>query len=236
VLPVVLVTGCALSGCSSSPRVATVSDEAWRAAADSPRTPEPTPPPPEKPSVRSAGQPLTRDEVLEVATIHDAQDAIDEIDRHPLSFPLDEENLAWFESRFAPPELVDYLRKRAEVDWTELHGTRDAPGRTYVDVPLAPRVVNARPPRPTLIIVPDGRSSGGYVGGYVDRSPAPGVAPFGAPIPRAPGPAGTYTQTPGQTPQPAGLYGGTPGQPPAPAGLYPSRTQHPTSRPFPVKR
>jgi hypothetical protein len=58
----------------------------------------------------------------------DPADAIAEIDRHPFAFPLNGENLGWFEDRVAPPELIDYLKKRAAVNWEQLsQGASPAP-------------------------------------------------------------------------------------------------------------
>lgn len=138
----VLIAG-SLAGCaSSSPRPATVPDAAWMAAGDSPRSSapmtrvrasrsqRPTPP----------GQPLTREQVLQLATLKDPQDAIAEIDRHPLSFALDNASLAWFEDRVVPPEVADYLRKRAQVDWSQVRGDAlaDAPPPSRDDQPPQP--------------------------------------------------------------------------------------------------
>lgn len=135
------------SGCaSSSPRrVGTVPDAAWEAAADSPRSSYPTT---RVRTIRAdrglpaADSPLTREQVLSLANGRDTQDAIAEIDRHPLAFPLDGSNLAWFEDRLIPPEVVDYLKKRAQVDWSAMR-------------PEPPRALDPGTPLP-----PQGESSG----------------------------------------------------------------------------
>ncbi len=123
-----IVVPLAFVGCvNSRPRVATVPSYAWRANADSPRTLEPVSPAPHRDPVRPAPSvnALSKEQVLTLANAKDPQDAIAEIDRHPLAFPLTNENVAWFEDRVVPPELVDYLRKRAAVDWEALN--RPAP-------------------------------------------------------------------------------------------------------------
>lgn len=121
-LPIVFL-GCV----SSQPRVAPVPQSAWRAAADSPRSSEPTTvhrdPVRYQPSTTS----LSREQVLAIANKQDPQDAIAEIDRHPLGFPLTNQNIGWFEDRVTPPELVDYLRKRAAVDWQALNTPAPSP-------------------------------------------------------------------------------------------------------------
>lgn len=115
-LPVVLVGGCV----TYSPHVDPVPSSAWQAAADSPRTAEPTTPRRDPVRPAPSAQSLTREQVLVTATSRDPQEAIAELDRHPFAFPLDQENLRWFEDRVAPPEVLDYLHKRSAIDWDAL--------------------------------------------------------------------------------------------------------------------
>src|SRR4051812_14885426 len=99
-------------GCASSqPRrvivTHTMPDARWEPAPGSPRSSYPTrldyiPRTVQVASMRSG--PLTREQVLALATRNDPGDAIAEIDRHPLAFPLDGANLAWFDDRLVAPE------------------------------------------------------------------------------------------------------------------------------------
>jgi hypothetical protein len=139
--------------------VGTVDDEAWIAAADSPRSTSPR----TRTIHVGPSAPLTRDQVLDLANRRDPQDAIAEIDRHALAFPLDRANLAWFEDRVAPPEVVDYLRKRGEVDWQALH--RPATEPLFVPQPApeswaeAPSAESFAPPEATPSYAPPSYST-----------------------------------------------------------------------------
>lgn len=125
VLPLLAVL---LAGCESTPRVDPVPDSAWRAAEGSPRTSYPTtasapfasPPRRDPARPQASSLALTKEQVLAIATSQDPQEAIAEVDRHPLGFKLTNESLGWFEDRLAPPEFLDYLQKRAAVDWDKL--------------------------------------------------------------------------------------------------------------------
>jgi hypothetical protein len=123
VLPLVAVL---VAGCASTQRVDPVPDSAWRAAEGSPRTSYPTTSsapittPRRDPARSSSSLTLTKEQVLAIATSQDPAEAIAEVDRHPFAFKLTNENLGWFEDRLAPPEFLDYLKKRAAVDWDRL--------------------------------------------------------------------------------------------------------------------
>ncbi len=155
-----LLVPIALVGCARSrPHVATVPASAWHAAGDSPRTSEPVTrhrDPVRQPSVAA----LSREQVLEIANRRDPQDAIAEIDRHPLGFALNNQNIGWFEDRVVPPELVDYLRKRGAVDWEALNTPAPSPQpqadpdryATWDQPPQQPTVYVVESPRPTTVI------------------------------------------------------------------------------------
>ena len=66
---------------------------------------------------------LTREQVLETARqAPDAADAIRAIDARPLAFPLDQENLDALGREGIDPDVLDYLRRRARIDWESLRG------------------------------------------------------------------------------------------------------------------
>ncbi len=60
-----------------------------------------------------------------MARAHDSDAAIALLDRHPFTFPLDEAALAWFRAAEVAPPVLDYLSKRARVDWEALRGDVD---------------------------------------------------------------------------------------------------------------
>jgi hypothetical protein len=132
---------------------------AWHAAPDSQRTDDPVAVAPRRdpaPAARSKDA-LTREQVLDLATKGgDVGDAISEIDRHPLGFPLSKENLGWFEERVAPPELLDYLRKRSAVDWDALAQAPLPAPQTAPEPAGAPDYPaanpDAQPPRTTVYV------------------------------------------------------------------------------------
>lgn len=88
--------------------------------------PDPTPapgvaprlePPPPKPGALSEAR------VLELSSrAQDAADAIRLIDARPLAFPLDQEHLDRLGAAGIDPDVLDYLRRRARVDWESLRG------------------------------------------------------------------------------------------------------------------
>ncbi|HZV01395.1 MAG TPA: hypothetical protein VFF73_32075 [Planctomycetota bacterium] len=145
------------------------STTSWHAAPDSQRTDEPVAMVPRRdpaPAARSKDA-LTREQVLDLANKGgDVGDAIAEIDRHPLGFPLSKENLSWFEERVAPPELLDYLRKRSAIDWDALaQAPLPAPQAAPEPPAAAPDSYptpnpDAQPPRTTV---------------YVEETPPPTV-------------------------------------------------------------
>jgi hypothetical protein len=83
------------------------------------------------------GEPaLSRDEVLSLAkTSAEPEDAIRTLDDRRLGFALDPVTIEWFRSQEAPTEVVDYLRKRAQVPWERLRGDVDPrrPETEYID-------------------------------------------------------------------------------------------------------
>ena len=72
---------------------------------------------------------LDRDGALHVAQRHaDPSDAILELDAHRFEFALDEPALEWFGAQGVEPQVLDYLSKRARVDWESLRGDVDPDG------------------------------------------------------------------------------------------------------------
>jgi len=53
-----------------------------------------------------------------------ADAAIVYLDRYPFDFELSEE-LDWLKTQDLAPEVIDYLEKRARVDWEALRGDID---------------------------------------------------------------------------------------------------------------
>ncbi|MCW8139039.1 MAG: hypothetical protein KIT58_09065 [Planctomycetota bacterium] len=75
------------------------------------------------------GGALDRDEALAVAQAHpDPADAIAALDTRRFDFALDAEALAWFGQQGLDPAVMDYLEKRARVDWDALRGDVDPEG------------------------------------------------------------------------------------------------------------
>jgi len=107
-------------------------------------------------------EPLTKESVLRIATTaRDAQEAIYVIDQHPFAFPLDDKAIQWFEDRAAPPELIDYLRKRAQVNWDQLRAEQElartdpyaTPQQEGVEPNAQPSVEYAQPEQPGTVVV-----------------------------------------------------------------------------------
>lgn len=73
----------------------------------------------------AAAEPIDRAELLELARAHPPDEVIAKVDRHPLAFALDEGALSELEGQGLPAEVLDYLRKRARVDWESLRGEVD---------------------------------------------------------------------------------------------------------------
>ncbi|MBI3726057.1 hypothetical protein HY251_19175 [bacterium] len=113
----VLACAAALSGCA--------------APAERGVAPDLEPPP------ARADAPLTKVEALDIVThARDTDHAVKSLDEHRLAFALDETTFDWFRENGAAPEVIDYLKKRARVDWDGLRGDVDptAPeGSGYVD-------------------------------------------------------------------------------------------------------
>lgn len=177
-VPAVLVL--LASGCVVTHRVEPVPASAWTATEGSTRTSYPTQAARRDPPRRTVPDALTKDQVLALASNRDPQDAIAEIDRHPLAFALTKENLGWFEDRVAPPELVDYLKKRAAIDWdalakappAEIQPTTesyaapsyDSPSYGYDSTPAPqPTTVYVESPQPQTTVI--------YERDYVDPYP-----------------------------------------------------------------
>lgn len=72
------------------------------------------------------GDALDRRAVLRIAQAHaDPADAIAELDSRRFAFALDDASIEWFGREGVDPQLLDYLRKRAAVDWDALRGDVD---------------------------------------------------------------------------------------------------------------
>jgi hypothetical protein len=231
VLPVVLM------GCTTTVRT----HDSWRVSQDdSPRTSEPVPVQgqpvqaarrdPVRP--KTAADPLTKEQVLAIAGRLEPAEAIAEIDRHPLAFPLSKENLSWFEDRLVAPELADYLKKRSQVNWEQL-------AKPAEPTPPPPSVIddsNAQPEQPTYYEPPARRTQTTV---YIEPQPQTTVVYDTAPVvyggvvyvgggyyygPRYYG-ARTY-YAPVRTAAPQVVY-----RPGAPAGLYSNTTVVRTGNP-----
>lgn len=69
---------------------------------------------------------LDAEGALNVTRRHtDPADAIAELDTHRFAFALDEATLTWFGQQGVDPAVLDYLEKRAKVDWEALRGDVD---------------------------------------------------------------------------------------------------------------
>ena len=84
-----------------------------------------------------AEAPLTKSDALEIiAHARDADHAVKSLDLHRLAFSLDGTTIDWFKENGAAPEVIDYLKKRARIDWDGLRGDidpRSPEGSGYVD-------------------------------------------------------------------------------------------------------
>ena len=88
----------------------------------------------EPPPARS-GTPLSREAALSIAKQPDPELAIESLDEQRIGFALDAPTLEWFRQQGAPSEVLDYLSKRARVDWEGLRGDIDSrtPAGEYAD-------------------------------------------------------------------------------------------------------
>ena len=99
-------------------------------ACAAPEEPAPEPGPPERsvaPPYRpppAAEEAIERPELIALAGAHPPEEVISRVARHPLAFELDERTLRELEAEL-PAEVMDYLRKRARVDWESLRGEVD---------------------------------------------------------------------------------------------------------------
>jgi len=64
----------------------------------------------------------------ELTRVEGPERAIRELDQRPFAFDLDPAALDWFEERGLHRQVLDYLRKRARVDWRSLRGDIDPTG------------------------------------------------------------------------------------------------------------
>lgn len=98
--------------------------------------PETGPAPALDPPPLRGDPPLSREEVLAlVRKAAEPEDAIRELDDRRLGFALDPSAIEWFRVHDAPDEVLDYLKKRAQVPWERLRGDVDPlrPAPQYVD-------------------------------------------------------------------------------------------------------
>lgn len=66
---------------------------------------------------------LSQEEVLDLSRrARDPEDAIKRIDARPLAFPLDEAHLSALGAEGIDPDVLDYLKRRSQVDWEALRG------------------------------------------------------------------------------------------------------------------
>lgn len=63
-------------------------------------------------------------EVVAIAKAEKGQKAIARLDLHPFNFELSDETIQEFRDNELPEDVVDYLEKRAAVDWDQLHSER----------------------------------------------------------------------------------------------------------------
>ena len=110
--------------------------------------------------------PLTEDEVLRIARAGSEASAIARLDRHPFSFELDDAGLARLSTAGLRPNVLDYLRKRALIDWETLHDLPEpsplpeapavispAEGQAWIDSEELLPLVEDEEPEPRLIVV-----------------------------------------------------------------------------------
>lgn len=84
--------------------------------------------PPLEPPPPAPGS-LTEEQVLELSRSSSGpEEAIRRIDSRPLAFPLDQEHLDGLGRAGIDPDVLDYLRRRARIDWETLRGDIPDPG------------------------------------------------------------------------------------------------------------
>ncbi len=88
-----------------------------------------------EPPPARGGEPLTREQALELARQDDVEEAIRRLDDSRFAFVLDAGTIGWFERGGATPEALDYLNKRRRVNWEGLRGDVDprTPESEYID-------------------------------------------------------------------------------------------------------
>ncbi|MDF1661423.1 MAG: hypothetical protein P1V97_06605 [Planctomycetota bacterium] len=67
---------------------------------------------------------LSQDEVVAMAKEANGRDAIARLDSHPFNFELTDARLAELEANELSENVMDYLEKRAAIDWDQLHAER----------------------------------------------------------------------------------------------------------------
>lgn len=67
---------------------------------------------------------LSKTEVVAMAKADKGQEAIARLDRHPFNFELNDAALAEFEANELSEDVIDYLEKRAAINWDQLHAER----------------------------------------------------------------------------------------------------------------
>lgn len=78
--------------------------------------------PPLEPPPPAPGS-LTEEQVLELSrSSSEPEEAIRRIDSRPLAFPLDAAHLDALGREGIDPDVLDYLRRRARIDWETLRG------------------------------------------------------------------------------------------------------------------
>lgn len=64
---------------------------------------------------------LSFEQTVHLTQSSSPEEAIVTLDRHPLEFPLTAENFSRLEQAQVHPDVLDYLQKRASIDWNSLH-------------------------------------------------------------------------------------------------------------------
>lgn len=115
-------------GCASEPRPEPAIARPIEAEPDDEPGAEPARPPRLAPPP-ARGRGLDEAEVVALARRHaDPRDAIDALDQRRFGFALDEPALERLSGQQLGEEIMDYLRKRARVDWEALRGDIDDGG------------------------------------------------------------------------------------------------------------
>jgi hypothetical protein len=106
-----VVVSLMLAGCGPEP-----SPEDEHPTPETAEAPRLAPPPAE-------GDAIGREEVVRLARAHaEPDDAIRALDARRFAFALDDAALTWLGRQGLEPQVLDYLNKRAKVDWEALRG------------------------------------------------------------------------------------------------------------------